>query len=294
MGSSGSAADARHHLSVPASAGVVVVAYATTTLDLAWLPSEVPLVVVRNDDQLSDAAVHHPNTRHLRPGTNVGFGAAVNLAAATIDTERIVLVNPDVELTPEHWPALASGEANEVRTVALVDDDGPTSVVSAYPTPLSHLVGGYRVGRFAGRDSTLRRVAAPLLGSSGRTHTDSLRHPVGRWPLATRWVSGAVMALDHARFDAVGRFSSRYFLYYEDLDLCARLAARFPDMEAVVVDAPAGHHAVGGSDNAGDPRTSAAERYRLGSAITYARQKTGFGWRVCAGALEARDRWRNR
>lgn len=279
---------------MPPSVTVVVVAYATTTLDLSWLPNEVPVVVVHNDDQLRDDALERDHVAHLRPTSNIGFGAAVNLAVATINTDRVVLVNPDVALTREHWTALAVEADDEVRTVALVDDDGPTSVVSAYPTALSHLAGGYRLGRLAGRDSALRRMAAPLLGSWGRAHTDSLSSPTGRWPLTERWVSGAVLSIARSRFDAVNGFSPHYFLYYEDLDLCARLARRFPTMEAVVADTPPGHHAVGASDTATSTKTSAAEGFRLTSAITYAREQTGVAWRACATALEARDRWRNR
>jgi GT2 family glycosyltransferase len=102
------------------------------------------------------------------------------------------------------------------------------------------------------------------------------------------------MSLDRSRFEAVNGFSPHYFLYYEDVDLGSRLARRFPDMEAVVVETPPGHHKVGASDSSADARRSPAEGYRLTSAITYAREHTSVTWRLCAASLEARDRWRNR
>ncbi len=69
----------------------------------------------------------------------------------------------------------------------------------------------------------------------------------GTWPLATHWVSGGVLSLPAARFAEVGGFSPDLFLYFEDVDLCARLAERYPAMRIVVPDVPAGIHDVGGS-----------------------------------------------
>ncbi len=279
---------------MPTTSTAIIVAFATTSLDISWLPDEAGLVIVHNDDLLDDWLVDHPGVVHLRPGRNLGFGAAVDQAVERVETDRIVLVNPDVELTSEHWKALQSGSDDAVITVPLVDAEGrPTSVVSAYPTPASHAVSGLRLGHLAPRGGAVRRLASPVLGRWGRAHAESLNGTSGRWPLSERWVSGAVMSISRARFDAVAGFDHRYFLYYEDVDLCTRLARSFPSMEGVVADVAPGHHAVGASDR-DDQRNSPVEGIRLASAITYARSRPGPSWRACSMLLEARDRWRNR
>lgn len=255
-----------------ARATVVVVAYRTAALDLGWLPADVSALVVHNDAALDEQNVRHPMVRHLHPPANVGFGAAVNLAAAEVRTERLVLVNPDVRLLPEHWPPLVAAGRDDVATVPLDDAAGaPTAVVAEYPGPLRFLLGAWRAGRLAPRGSRRRERLLP----SGR--------PPGSWSLDRCWVSGAVCSVDRDRFLSVGGFDPGYFLYYEDVDLCRRLARAFPGMRAVLADTAPGVHAVGGSA----PRDEAAAvaKLRRAGARRYAAGNEGPAWRAVAALV---------
>ncbi|MCC6611313.1 MAG: glycosyltransferase family 2 protein [Burkholderiales bacterium] len=56
------------------------------------------------------------------------------------------------------------------------------------------------------------------------------------------WVAGMFMIFRRDAFAALGGFDERYFLYYEDVDVCAR--ARSHDMEiALVTNVSVVHHA---------------------------------------------------
>jgi N-acetylglucosaminyl-diphospho-decaprenol L-rhamnosyltransferase len=267
----------------------VYVVYATRTLDLDWLPGDATVVVVHNDESFDRGSLTRDVVHVDAPG-NVGFGAGANLALPHVCGERVVLCNPDVSLGPSHWHALTAGVGQDaVVTVPLHEASGaPTSVCSRYPTPVSHLVSGYRLGRFAPRGSRTRALASRALGSWGRAHDDSLTAPAGCWPLAERWVSGAVCSIDATRLRAVGGFDDDYFLYLEDVDLCRRLADTFPGMSAVVADVEPGVHTVGASAD-GDSRR--VERLRLDSAIRWATRQPGASWSVCAALLRARRRF---
>lgn len=273
-----------------ATATLMYVSYASPNLDTSFVPEGTPLVVVHNDTSLPESSLP-THTVHIRPGNNVGFGAGVNLALAQVTTRRAVVCNPDALLMPEHWQLLSGGEDDIVTVIPLVDAKGrPTSVVNRYPTPSTLLLSGYRAGRLVPRGG-MRRLLAPVLGSWGRAHRESLDARTGRtrWPLTEYWFSGAVFSAATSRLRAVEGFDERYFLYYEDIDLSRRLAERFPSMSIVMPDVAPGSHLVGGAVVSPEARRQ-VERVRLASAIAYARQRPGLGWAGCRVALAARAR----
>lgn len=267
----------------------VYVVYATRTVDLAWLPDDARVVIVHNDDHFDRTSLTR-DVVHITAPRNVGFGAGVNLAFDDFDGPRVVLCNPDLELIPDHWRVLTDGiDDDAVVTVPLVDSAGrPTTVCSPYPTSISHLASGYRIGRWVARGSRARTWMSRVLGSWGRAQEDSLHSPVGSWPLADRWVSGALLSIDVTRFRDIGGFDDSYFLYYEDVDLSSRLAAAHPDMRAVVAEVEPGIHAVGGTADSDSRRV---EQIRLDSAVRWAEQQPGVAWSLTTSLLRLRRRW---
>jgi N-acetylglucosaminyl-diphospho-decaprenol L-rhamnosyltransferase len=269
-------------------ATTVYVAYRTSAIDTAWIPEDSDVIVVHNDESLDWRRCGHPRTRHIHPGRNLGFGAGVNAALALVQTPRLLICNPDTRLRREHWTALAQGAPDELTTVALVDGNGrPTSVVNRYPTPVTLLLMGYRLGRVLRRDSGLRRRLEPLLGRWGTAHAQIRQIRSGSWPLADHWLSGAVFSVDTARLRTVGGFDPGYFLYVEDIDLSARLAARFPEMRIHMVSTDPGEHGVGGSAT-GRAERAAVDRHHLASVRRYGRSQPGLKWRLTNAALAPR------
>jgi GT2 family glycosyltransferase len=231
--------------------------------------------------------VHRKQVVHLRSERNVGFGAAVNTALDHVGTPRVVVCNPDTSLDRQHWRALCEGSADEVVAVPLCDGEGrPTSVVNRYPTPLSLVLTAYRLGRFAPRGGRLRAVLTPRLGRWGREHATSMTAVEGVWSLRDHWASGAVVSFDSDRLRSVGGFDDDYFLYFEDVDLCRRLAERHPAMRLRMARTVPAIHTVGGSA-IGSAR-SAAARHRFNSAWRYCRSRRGLRWWLCRMALSPR------
>lgn len=279
----------------PGGLTVITVTYKTPSIDLSWIPAGVEVIVVHNDRH--DTSISPTRTVvHLGNGTNIGFGAAVNLALRAAEGRRLILVNPDTELTPEHFEALASGTEHEVVVVPLTDFNGaPTSVVNRYPTVLSLLLTAARVGRLIARSSPMRRALLPFLGAWGRAHRQSLADRrdgvIHRWPMGTHWASAAVVSYPTDLLRAVGGFDSRYFLYLEDVDLCRRLARFSPGLEIVMPNVPSGRHAVSASSSSSTSRRR-ADLEQARSAALYAANERGSQWEVAAAALRVLCRWR--
>ena len=95
-------------------------------------------------------------------------------------------------------------------------------------------------------------VGAPIIINQEGLQEDNIRHfptPVsiaakamGLWPrieysqrtqpFCAEWVAGMFMVFKPKCFEAIGGFNECYFLYYEDVEICARLSLHGYDILA--------------------------------------------------------------
>jgi N-acetylglucosaminyl-diphospho-decaprenol L-rhamnosyltransferase len=165
----------------------------------------VDVVVVDNDSgDGSDRMVaeRFPEVALLRLGENLGFGTALNRAVAAHPGDPLILFNNDAEAEPTFVEALLDGLGAGVDAVAgvLVQERDPGLIDSA---------GVLADRTLMGFDHLHGEPLAAALG--------------GPDPLGP---TGGAALYRHEAFAAVGGFDERMFLYYEDLDLALRLAAR--------------------------------------------------------------------
>ncbi|GAB1408858.1 glycosyltransferase family 2 protein [Desulfovibrionales bacterium] len=131
-----------------------------------------------------------------------GFGANHNAAFRHATGDFFCVLNPDIRLVSDPFPALvdlASQDGVGVVAPEIFDGAGHREDSARYfPTPFEVL------GKvFGGRSATVPDL------------------PHGSAP---DWVAGMFMLFPRKVFEEVGGFDERYFLYYEDVDICARLA----------------------------------------------------------------------
>ena len=150
--------------------------------------------------------------------TNVGFGRGMNQGCAATTAPYVLLMNPDCRLTSGAVDALI-GELGRFEACAIV---GPRIV-----NPDGSVQGSARgdpdmlTGLF-GRAALLRRLF-PGLAVSRRNVVDASNSAAS---VEVDWVSGACMLARRDALTEVGGFDERYFLYWEDADLCRRLRGR--------------------------------------------------------------------
>lgn len=236
------------------SASLLGTNLATTVAPLG----SVRCVVVDNspdaDDRRQTASVASAHGWEVLTTPNEGFGAAVNVGvehALAAGAQAVLVLNPDLELEP--------AAAASLLDAALA---GPRTLVS----PVVHDAQG-RVW-FGGGVLDVRR---------GRTRSGA-GATQGR---PVDWLSGACLAFSASAWRTVGGLDTRYFMYWEDVDLSWR--ARAAGLDLVVRDDVVAVHAVGGTqEHADGPRRS----------DLYYEQNCRNRLVFAAHHLPARDRWR--
>ena len=133
-----------------------------------------------------------------------GFGANHNAAFRRSRGDYFCVLNPDIRLRQDPFPAL----------LEVLDDPGIG-------------VAGPRIVDAHGRteDSVRKFPSLPRLARklfAGRPAPD---YPLDAGPADVDWIGGMFMLFRAAAFERVAGFDERYFLYYEDVDICRRLHA---------------------------------------------------------------------
>jgi N-acetylglucosaminyl-diphospho-decaprenol L-rhamnosyltransferase len=190
-----------------------------TFLDTLEKASARGMPVVLADNGSTDgvperAAAERENVRLLRIGENVGYGSAANRAVAGLPPEIgwVLIANPDIEFGPGSLDELLAAAQRWPRAGSL----GPLiREPSGEVYPSARLLPS--LGRGAGH---------ALLGKVWRSNpwTRAYRQENGSITERTAgWLSGSCLLVRREAFDAVGGFDSRYFMYFEDVDLGERL-----------------------------------------------------------------------
>lgn len=180
-------------------------------------------VVVDNassDGSGSAVASFAPRARLLRNDRNLGFARAVNQGLAVTTAPLVLIMNPDCRLAAGAMRALeAELIAHPGCAIAgprILNPDG--SVQGSARGDPDMLTGLF------GRSALLRRML-PNASISKRNVVSGEDLGGGERSLIVDWISGACMLARREALQHVGGFDERYFLYWEDADLCKRLRA---------------------------------------------------------------------
>lgn len=181
-------------------------------------PFEPDVVVVDNGSTDGTVAVvrqRFPAVRVVEAGGNRGFARANNLGAAQTRGDLLLLLNPDTVVAPGTVAALV-GVLDGHPEAAIV---GPR-LLDAHRCP--ELSFGPPITPWG----ELKQKA--LLSLYNRKVPVAVRYVEHRSRIAGEraWVSGACLLIRRADWEAVGGFDERFFMYTEDVDLCASVRAR--------------------------------------------------------------------
>ncbi len=213
------------------------------------------LVVVDNastDRSLDTLAAQVTDSRCSirRLDSNLGFGKAVNVGAASVSSPYVLLLNPDCLLRPTTIATLLSEFVNDAAIGAcgpvVLDSQGREQRGSRRfePTPMRAIARTFGQTADDGAGFDLNKTDLP------------------RQPTDVDAVSGSCMLIRKTTFDAIGGMDERFFLHCEDLDLCRRI--RDAGQRVLFVPATSVIHLQGGSG-----RNLRVEWYKHRSMLMY-------------------------
>jgi GT2 family glycosyltransferase len=181
------------------------------------LPYEIVVVDNASNDRCGQMlAENFPEVIFVQSTTNLGFSGANNLGVRHSHGSTLLFLNPDTEVLERAIEVLFTdfGKLANVGVVGarLLNSDRTlqTSCVQSFPTISNQLLG-----------ANLLRKAFPKSALWG----GAAMFEAAATPVEADWVSGACMMIARSVFDRVEGFSSDYFMYAEDSDLCFKTRA---------------------------------------------------------------------
>jgi N-acetylglucosaminyl-diphospho-decaprenol L-rhamnosyltransferase len=164
---------------------------------------EVGRIIVTRNIADADGVVESDRILLIQNATPKGFGANHNAAFVNATAPLFCVLNPDIEFRVNPFPALLASLhccGASMLAPSVVNCTGrPEDSVRYFPT--------------------VRQLASKMLG----------RHD-GRYALqksqstsSVDWVAGMFMLWVAEDYKAIGGFDEKFYLYYEDVDICIRL-----------------------------------------------------------------------
>lgn len=159
--------------------------------------------------------IENENIKYISNNKNIGFGRACNQIAKKQNSSYLLFLNPDVEVSKNAIDKLIDflkkNEKIGMATGKLLFPDGSLQLsCRKFPTILRALFG---------RESTLRKIF-PNNMISKEYLMSKLDYNKIQFP---DWVRGAVILFKTDIFEKIGGFDEKFFLYFEDTDICLRL-----------------------------------------------------------------------
>jgi len=167
-----------------------------------------------HSEMVAEETEHGRGVRLVRLASNTGFAAAANLGARTGTANRLLFINPDCVVAPGFLDPLLDDLQTHPRHAAVApcvlnEDGSPQGNARGDPTMITGLFG---------RSTLLSR----LFPSTPVARRNVLM-PDSQAAASVDWVSGSCVLVRREAFEGIGGFDERYFLYWEDADLCRRL-----------------------------------------------------------------------
>lgn len=180
------------------------------------LPVKVFVQDNNSGDDLDPLRALFPQVDLTKNTSNMGFAKAINKALEKCRAPFIMILNPDTVIVDGFFEFVFEyvklrQDVGILGPEILNSDGSVQGSVRSFPTLLTALFGRNTLltKYFPNNPITVANVLT--------TRSDGIK------PIEVDWVSGACMVIRKKALDDVGYLDSRFFMYWEDADLCRRM-----------------------------------------------------------------------
>ena len=183
----------------------------------ARLPFEFEYFLVDNaseDGVLQMAAERFPWVKTAAMDRNGGFGAGNNRVLPETQGEYVVLMNPDTVVFPGELEAWIDWMDRHPDVGAsgprvLNPDGSDQNTACRFPTLLTPVYRRTILGKTPWGKKNLSRYLMEDMDRAAEQDVD--------------WVQGSALCIRRSVLEQIGHFDERFFMYFEDADLCRRV-----------------------------------------------------------------------
>ena len=165
-----------------------------------------------SDDSTSFLKRQYPQIKLIELSENYGFAEGYNQALSRIDSEYLILLNSDVEVTKD-WLSPMVKYLDQNKDVAAIQPKILAQLNKAY-FEYAGASGGF-IDKY-GYPFCRGRIFDVVEIDNNQYNT----------PIDVFWASGACMLIRSKDFFEVGGLDATFFAHMEEIDLCWRLNAR--------------------------------------------------------------------
>lgn len=174
-------------------------------------PQNWEIIVVDNEsdaDEFEPFVARYPWVTFVANPRNSGFGHGCNLGVEQATGEELLFMNPDVIAKKSDIERLMAVKAQRNLGIVAPRQVSPTGKAQKVFDDFPSLLNQSKLLK------ALLRFVAPGTFLNPRADYEQLTF--------CDWVTGSVLLIDHDDFDAIGGWTTDYWMYVEDADLCKK------------------------------------------------------------------------
>ena len=197
----------------PTSITAIIVIYNTTSEVLNCLDNlkNIPVIIVDNgncDKKIIKKILKYKNIKkYLKPKKNLGFGRANNFAFKYVKTKYTLIINSDVKINLKN-----------IQKLSLIIKKYPHTGIAVPSLLDSNLQNNDFLEIIPEKGKGIER------NHFEKEISDKLSKTLISGDTCINFCWAAIMLIDNEIIRKVGLFDKKYFLYWEDYDLCRKLS----------------------------------------------------------------------